>query len=97
MKILFRHVVITPGMEIEPMPRALPEGDPPENPDVFRIRIGSPPGREVIWLFDNQPYSLSRLSNRLSGEYGLKWFSRRTFELWRSSGKRNHYGTWPSD
>ena len=87
MKVLFRHNCIAPGTEIEPMPQALPTDGSGHDPNLFRVRIGNPPGREVVWMTDNQTYSLSKLSVKLSEECGLQWFKARTFELWRIVGE----------
>ena len=87
MKVLFRHGRITAGTEIEPMPQALPTEGASSDPNLFRVRIANPPGRDVIWLADGQKYTLSRLSNMLSDEHALQWFKNRTFELWRIVGQ----------
>jgi hypothetical protein len=87
LSVLFRHRVIAKGTEIEPMPQALPADNSGSAPDIFRVRIGRPPGREVVWAVDNKPYSLTPLSIKLSEEHGLVWFRGRTFELWRLVGR----------
>jgi hypothetical protein len=87
MKVLFRHGVIAPGTEIEPMPPALPADGVARDPDVFRVRITNPPGREVVWAVDNARYSLTKLSVKLWEDHGLVWFKSKTFELWRLAGQ----------
>lgn len=85
-KVLFRHGNIQAGTEIEPMPQALPADGSDYDPKLFRVRLSNPPGRDVVWLKDNKTYTLSKLSNILY-EYGLQWFKKRTFELWRIVGE----------
>jgi hypothetical protein len=69
------------------MPQALPADVQEGGAAVFRVRIVNPPRREVVWAVDNNAYSLSSLSEKLSVEHGLQWFRPHTYALWRLPGE----------
>lgn len=84
---LVRKGAIQAGTEIEVVPEARPPDGAQRPANVFRARVGNPELREsIIWNQDNQPYSLSNLSNKLSREQGFKWFVSNTFKHWRVVG-----------
>lgn len=87
LRVLQRHGMVCEGTEIEPMPDALPDEAPNQDPSLFRAHLENLESQRcVIWEHDGTAYSLTKLSIMLE-EYGLQWVRKKTFELWRVVGQ----------
>lgn len=88
LSILVRNGAVQTGTEIEVVPEARPDDAATRPANVFKARVGNPNVREsIIWLHDNNNYSLSNLSSKLSTEQGFKWLASNTFMHWRIVGQ----------
>ena len=85
LKILARHDIIREGSEIEIIPEARPldAGDQQR----FRAQIGDLSRRQsVVWLHDNNAYSLTKLTVKLESDCGVRWVDGKTAGNWRLVG-----------
>lgn len=88
LSVLVRNGAVQTGTEIEVVPEARPDDAAARPANVFNARVGNPNVREsIIWLHDNNNYSLSNLSTKLSTEQGFKWLASNTFMHWRIVGQ----------
>jgi tetratricopeptide (TPR) repeat protein len=87
LKVLARHGIIQEGSEIEVIPESRPEGAANQDQTLFRARIGNVSRRQsVVWLHDNNAYSLTKLTVKLESEHGLRWADGKTAGNWRVVG-----------
>jgi hypothetical protein len=87
LKVLQRHGVIQAGTEIEVVPQAPPADGPQQGHNAFRASIGDLSVRaSIIWLHDNNAYSLTQLTSILAQDHGLTWFGTKTAVHWRVAG-----------
>ncbi len=88
LKVLARHGIIEAGTEIEIVPIALPVDHSTVEPNVFRARIADPTQRSsVTWLGDDNTYSLTQLTRKLTEEHGVRWLAHNIAKHWRIVGQ----------
>lgn len=87
LSVLVRSGAVQTGTEIEVVPDARPDDAASRAVTVFRARVGDPNVRDsIIWIHDNNNYSLSNLTAKLSSEHGLQSLANNTFMHWRIVG-----------